>query len=55
MEAVRHPNIVMFLGAVTTNPNYSIILEYCPKGSLWSYLQSKDNNIAWEERRRFSI
>lgn len=55
MEAVRHPSIVMFLGAVTTQPHYSIILEYCSKGSLWSYLQNKDNAISWEERRRLSI
>lgn len=26
MEAVRHPNIVMFLGAVTSHPHYSIVL-----------------------------
>jgi serine/threonine protein kinase len=32
---------------VTTNPHYSLVLEYCPKGSLWSYLQNKDNAISW--------
>ena len=48
MEAVRHPSIVMFLGAVTTHPNYSIVLEYCARGSLWSYVQNKDNPLAWE-------
>jgi len=47
MEAVRHPHIVMFLGAVTTHPHYSIILEYCSKGSLWSYLQNMEHNISW--------
>jgi len=29
MEALRHPNIVMFLGACTKAPDFSIILEYC--------------------------
>ena len=48
MEAVRHPNIVMFLGAVTKPKNYSIILEYCRRGSLWSYLQNLENQISWE-------
>ena len=38
MEAVRHPNIVMFLGACTRPPNLSIVLEYCSRGSLWSVL-----------------
>jgi len=26
MEALRHPNIVMFLGACTKPPNYAIVL-----------------------------
>lgn len=29
MEALRHPNIVMFLGACTKAPNFCIILEFC--------------------------
>jgi serine/threonine protein kinase len=40
---------------VTIQPHYSIILEYCAKGSLWSYLQNPENNISWEERRRFAL
>lgn len=35
MEVIRHPNIVMFLGACTTPPNLCIVLEYCGRGSLW--------------------
>lgn len=38
MEALRHPNIVMFLGACTKPPNFSIVLEFCSRGSLWSLL-----------------
>lgn len=38
MEALRHPNICMFLGACTKHPNLCIVLEYCPRGSLWSIL-----------------
>lgn len=34
MESLKHPNIVMFLGACTKFPNLAIILEYCPKKSL---------------------
>ncbi len=41
--------------AVTTNPHYSLVLEYCSKGSLWSYLQNKENQITWEERRRLAV
>jgi len=54
MEALRHPNIVMFLGACTKSPNFCIILEFCSKGSLWSLLQS-DIKLTWEDRRRISL
>lgn len=40
MEALRHPNIVMFLGACTKAPNFAIVLEYCSRGSLWSNIQN---------------
>lgn len=36
MEVIRHPNIVMFLGASTKPPHLTIVLEYCGRGSLWS-------------------
>lgn len=55
MEAVRHPNIVMFLGACTKPPNYSIVMEYCQKGSLWSLLQNTTIPLPWEERKRIAI
>lgn len=55
MEAVRHPHIVMFLGAVVKPKNYSIILEHCACGSLWGYLQNHENAISWDERKRFAI
>lgn len=42
MEALRHPNIVMFLGACTKAPHFAIVLEYCPNGTLWSLLQQKN-------------
>ena len=38
MEVIRHPNIVLFLGACTVAPNLCIVLEYCQRGSLWSLL-----------------
>lgn len=34
MVAVRHPNIVLFMGACTKTPHLCIILEYCGNGSL---------------------
>ncbi|WJX45107.1 hypothetical protein P8452_32012 [Trifolium repens] len=31
MKRVRHPNVVLFMGAVTTSPNLSIVTEYLPR------------------------
>lgn len=55
MEALRHPNIVMFLGACTKPPHLAIVLEYCSKGSLWSVLQNHEINLSWEDRRRIAL
>ena len=38
MQALRHPNIVLFIGACTEMPNLGIVLEYCKLGSLWNVL-----------------
>ena len=32
MEVIRHPNIVLFLGACTKAPNICIVIEYCSRG-----------------------
>ena len=55
MEAMRHPNIVMFLGACTKPPKLAIVLEYCSRGSLWGVLQNHDIPLSWEDRRRISL
>lgn len=55
MHCLRHPNIVMFLGACTKPPNFAIVLEFCPRGSLWSFLQNLDINLNWEDRKRFAL
>lgn len=54
MESLRHPNIVMFLGACTKFPNLAIVLEYCANKSLWSVLQDHKVNLDWNERRRIA-
>lgn len=55
MEAVRHPNIVMFLGASTKPPKLCIVLEYCPRGSLWNLLHDFQFKLSWEVRRRIAL
>ncbi|KRX09626.1 Regulator of chromosome condensation 1/beta-lactamase-inhibitor protein II [Pseudocohnilembus persalinus] len=55
MEALRHPNIVLFMGACTKKPNFSIVMEYCKNGSLWSILQNHNINLSWERRRAIAL
>jgi hypothetical protein len=37
MAALRHPNILGFMGVVTAPP--CLVLEYCPRGSLYDVLR----------------
>ena len=41
MQGMRHPNIVLFLGAVIESPRVSIVCELMPRGSLHSLLHGK--------------
>ena len=34
MQRLKHPNVVMFMGACTQPPNLSIVTQYAPRGSL---------------------
>lgn len=55
MEIIRHPNIVLFLGACTQAPNLCIILEYCSRGSLWGLLHDLSIKMTWEYRKKFAM
>ncbi len=37
-SALRHPNIILFMGACTISPHLCIVTELAPKGSLWGVL-----------------
>ncbi|XP_031406805.1 probable serine/threonine-protein kinase SIS8 isoform X2 [Punica granatum] len=53
MKKVRHPNVVLFMGAVTRVPNLSIITEFLPRGSLYRLLHRPNNQL--DERRRLRM
>ncbi|RYE98581.1 MAG: protein kinase, partial [Methanobacteriota archaeon] len=38
LSQLRHPNVVLYLGACTTPPNIFIVTEWCERGSLSSML-----------------
>ncbi|KAH6805028.1 protein tyrosine kinase family protein [Perilla frutescens var. frutescens] len=53
MKRVRHPNVVLFMGAVTRPPNLSIITEFLPRGSLYRLLHRPNNQL--DDRRRLKM
>ncbi|XP_010552989.1 PREDICTED: serine/threonine-protein kinase CTR1-like isoform X1 [Tarenaya hassleriana] len=55
MKRLRHPNIVLFMGAVTQPPNLSIVTEYLSRGSLYQLLHKGGAREQLDERRRFSM
>ncbi|KAL5206028.1 hypothetical protein ABZP36_034237 [Zizania latifolia] len=55
MKSLRHPNIVLFMGAVTEPPNLSIITEYLSRGSLYKLLHRSGANEVLDERRRLNM
>lgn len=53
MLRLRHPNVVLFMGAVTRPPNLSILTEFLPRGGLYKLLHRP--NILIEEKKRMRM
>ncbi|CAM0956990.1 unnamed protein product [Alopecurus aequalis] len=53
MRRLRHPNIVLFMGAVTRPPHLSIVSEYLPRGSLYKIIHRPNCQI--DEKRRIKM
>ncbi|KAI3515152.1 hypothetical protein L1887_13904 [Cichorium endivia] len=53
MQRLWHPNVVLFMGAVTRSPNLSIITEYLPRGSLYRIIHRPQCQI--DEKRRIKM
>ncbi|CAN6714896.1 unnamed protein product [Malus baccata var. baccata] len=53
MRRLRHPNVVLFMGAVTRPPNLSIISEFLPRGSLYRIIHRPHCQI--DEKRRIKM
>jgi len=50
MRDLKHPNLCMFVGAVTESPHVSILNEVCGKGSLEDILSNDDIDLGWDFR-----
>lgn len=56
MRDLRHPNVVLLMGAVTQPPNLSIVTEFLPRGSLYRLLhRSRSCQPLLDERRRMRM
>eukprot|EP00249_Psilotum_nudum_P022895 c28683_g3_i1 orf=411-3836(+) len=51
MRRLRHPNVVLFMGAVTRSPNLSIVTEFLPRGSLYRLIHRPNSQLDDERRR----
>ncbi|MCL7044323.1 hypothetical protein MKW94_024560 [Papaver nudicaule] len=50
MKRLRHPNVLLFMGAVTSPQHLCIVMEYLPCGSLFQLLQRKTARLDWRRR-----
>ncbi|KAL6990081.1 hypothetical protein U1Q18_015829 [Sarracenia purpurea var. burkii] len=50
MKRLRHPNILLFMGAVTSPQRLCIVTEFLPRGSLFRLLQRNTSRL--DRRRR---
>lgn len=55
MAQCQFPNIVSLYGVCMEPGHYSIVMEYMPKGSLYSLLQTPENSLSWFQRYNIAI
>ncbi|KAJ7559742.1 hypothetical protein O6H91_04G099000 [Diphasiastrum complanatum] len=55
LSRLRHPNVILFLGACTKPPHLSLVTEYMHMGSLYHlvHLSGQGKKLSW--RRRFKM
>eukprot|EP00252_Welwitschia_mirabilis_P006836 TRINITY_DN17744_c0_g1_i1.p1 TRINITY_DN17744_c0_g1~~TRINITY_DN17744_c0_g1_i1.p1 ORF type:complete len:785 (-),score=139.45 TRINITY_DN17744_c0_g1_i1:397-2751(-) len=55
MKRLRHPNILLFMGAVTSPERLCIVTEFLPRGSLFRLLQRNTPGMDWKRRIRMAL
>ena len=56
LKNLRHPNILLFMGAGMKNPDYFIVTELCENGNLFELLHQRTNiPMNWEDKRRIAL
>ena len=52
LKKLRHPNIILYLGACISGPEYFLVTEYCSNGNLFTYLHDlHDRSIVKDSAR----
>eukprot|EP00010_Vexillifera_abyssalis_P008880 CAMPEP_0201544270 /NCGR_PEP_ID=MMETSP0173_2-20130828/869_1 /ASSEMBLY_ACC=CAM_ASM_000268 /TAXON_ID=218659 /ORGANISM="Vexillifera sp., Strain DIVA3 564/2" /LENGTH=537 /DNA_ID=CAMNT_0047952329 /DNA_START=58 /DNA_END=1668 /DNA_ORIENTATION=+ len=54
MSKLRHPNVLLFMGASTEPGNLMIITEMMPRGSVYDLLHDKDVNLSFKSRMKIA-
>ncbi|EAZ20878.1 hypothetical protein OsJ_36516 [Oryza sativa Japonica Group] len=55
MKKLRHPNILLFMGAVTSPQRLCIVTEFLPRGSLFRLLQRNNTKLDWRRRVHMAL
>uniref|UniRef100_A0A7N1A0V8 non-specific serine/threonine protein kinase n=1 Tax=Kalanchoe fedtschenkoi TaxID=63787 RepID=A0A7N1A0V8_KALFE len=55
MRRLRHPNVLLFMGAVTVGHHLSIVTEFLPRGSLFQLLKKRTIKFDWRRRVNMAI
>ncbi|XP_051127168.1 uncharacterized protein LOC127248715 [Andrographis paniculata] len=55
MKRLRHPNILLFMGAVTSPQRLCIVTEFLPRGSLFRLLQRNTAKLDWRRRIHMAL
>ncbi|XP_074281542.1 RAF-like serine/threonine-protein kinase 24 isoform X2 [Silene latifolia] len=55
MKRLRHPNILLFMGAVTSPQRLCIVTEFLPRGSLFRLLQRSTSKLDWRRRIHMAL
>nr|XP_043619645.1 probable serine/threonine-protein kinase DDB_G0281745 [Erigeron canadensis] len=55
MKRLRHPNILLFMGAVTSPQRLCIVTEFLPRGSLFQILNRNTTQLDWRRRLHMAM
>uniref|UniRef100_A0A453LV40 Protein kinase domain-containing protein n=1 Tax=Aegilops tauschii subsp. strangulata TaxID=200361 RepID=A0A453LV40_AEGTS len=53
MKKLRHPSIILFMGAVASEERLCIVTEFLPRGSLFQLLQKDTGKL--DPRRKLNM